>query len=157
MVFLTFRFCHFFKRDLLGGLWKVCFDFERTGRIFDFDKTFLCFQNYQIWPFLWRNQLSLLRHRYFYPMGMPLREVESQTHYTGNDSISCWWAVKSAVWLCTRWYNSGRASWNVSSCIAGSHTLNRRSWLKVYDPQTEKIGSFSKKCTICLIIRFSDF
>ena len=22
-------------------------------------------------------------------MGMPLREVESQTHYTGNDSISC--------------------------------------------------------------------
>ena len=81
-------FLPFFKRVLLKALWKVCFDFERTGRIFDFDKTFLCFQNYQIWPFLWRNQLSLLRHRYFYPMGMPLREVESQTHYTGNDLIN---------------------------------------------------------------------
>ena len=81
-------FLPFFKRVPLKALWKVCFDFERTGRIFDFDKTFLCFQNYQIWPFLWRNQLSLLRHRYFYPMGMPLREVESQTHYTGKDSMN---------------------------------------------------------------------
>ena len=86
-------FLPFFKRVPLKALWKVCFDFERTGRIFDFDKTFLCFQNYQIWPFLWRNQLSLLRHRYFYPMGMPLREVESQTHYTGNDSINYLYAV----------------------------------------------------------------
>ena len=62
-------FLPFFKRVLLKGLWKVCFDFERTGRIFDFDKTFLCFQNYQIWPFFMKKPVKFITTQIFLSNG----------------------------------------------------------------------------------------